>query len=92
VTKAEDPITRQRLDELRTELEERLKRNPRSSRSSRSRDSIAADLEDVERAIRTLEAGTYGLCETCGKPIAKDRLDALPAARFCREDQQSRER
>ncbi|MHB8511559.1 MAG: TraR/DksA family transcriptional regulator [Actinomycetota bacterium] len=39
-----------------------------------------------------LEKGTYGLCETCGHPISEDRLEAFPAARFCREDQRSNER
>jgi len=85
-------MIRERLEELRIELEQRSKRNPQSSRSSRSRGSIDADLEDVNRAIRMLEKGTYGLCETCGRQISEDRLEAFPAARFCREDQQSQER
>ena len=85
-------MIRERLEERRTELERRSSRNPQSSRSSRSRDSIEADLEDVNRAIRMLEKGTYGLCETCGQQISEDRLEAFPAARFCREDQQNHER
>jgi DnaK suppressor protein len=28
-------------------------------------------------------AGTYGLCESCGEPIAEARLEAMPAARLC---------
>jgi RNA polymerase-binding transcription factor DksA len=27
------------------------------------------------------------VCEACGQPIADDRLEALPAARFCLNDQ-----
>jgi DnaK suppressor protein len=30
-----------------------------------------------------MEAGTYGLCERCGQPIADERLEALPAVRLC---------
>jgi DnaK suppressor protein len=30
-----------------------------------------------------LDAGTYGMCESCGEPIGDDRLEAMPAARFC---------
>jgi DnaK suppressor protein len=40
-------------------------------------------LVDVERALAKLDAGTYGTCEDCGKPIGDDRLEAMPAARRC---------
>ena len=40
-------------------------------------------LDDVERALAKLDAGTYGQCEVCGEPIADARLEAMPATRFC---------
>ena len=40
-------------------------------------------LADVEAAIRAVEGGVYGRCETCGHPIAPERLAARPAARTC---------
>jgi RNA polymerase-binding protein DksA len=40
-------------------------------------------LADVEAAVRAVEAGTYGICETCGRPIAPERLAARPSARTC---------
>ena len=40
-------------------------------------------LADVEAAVRNVEAGIYGICETCGRPIAAERLAARPAARTC---------
>ena len=40
-------------------------------------------LADVEAAIRNVESGIYGICETCGRPIAAERLAARPAARSC---------
>src|SRR6202171_1588994 len=40
-------------------------------------------LADVERALAKFDAGTYGVCEDCGKPIAEPRLEAMPAARRC---------
>ena len=43
-------------------------------------------LEEVEAAIVRLEAGTYGRCEVCGKPIGEARLEAMPAARLCIAD------
>lgn len=42
-------------------------------------------LDDVERALAKLDDGTYGSCEVCAQPIAADRLDAMPATRFCIE-------
>ena len=55
-------------------------------------ESIEAELADVEHALRRLDEGTYGICEACGRPIDEDRLEAVPAARFCRDDQQKAER
>ena len=40
-------------------------------------------LADVEVAIRNVEGGIYGICETCGRPIGAERLAARPAARTC---------
>ena len=88
----DDDSLRARLEELRIELMRRSVRNPSSSRSSSKRGTIGADLEDVARAMRMLEKGTYGICEACGLPISPDRLDANPAARLCLEDQRKLER
>jgi DnaK suppressor protein len=40
-------------------------------------------LADVEAALAHREAGDYGICENCGRPIAPERLAARPAARTC---------
>lgn len=40
-------------------------------------------LEQNERALARLGEGTYGLCESCGQPIAKGRLQAYPSATLC---------
>jgi RNA polymerase-binding transcription factor DksA len=45
--------------------------------------SLKETLDEVEDALNKFEAGTYGQCESCGKPIAAARLEAKPAARFC---------
>jgi RNA polymerase-binding transcription factor DksA len=39
-----------------------------------------SQLQTTIKALDKLEAGTYGLCERCGKPIAKERLAAKPSA------------
>ena len=55
-------------------------------------EQVQGELADVEHALRRLDDGTYGTCEACGKRIPDDRLEAMPAARFCLEDQAVAER
>ena len=55
-------------------------------------DSIEGELADIEHALQRLDDGTYGSCEACGKPIGDDRLEAMPATRYCLEDQAQAER
>jgi RNA polymerase-binding transcription factor DksA len=38
---------------------------------------------EVHEALHRIDAGTYGRCEECGQEIPRERLDALPYARFC---------
>lgn len=40
-------------------------------------------LENVQAALGRIEKGTYGKCERCGKDIAPERLEAVPAAKLC---------
>ncbi|WP_405909151.1 MULTISPECIES: TraR/DksA family transcriptional regulator [unclassified Streptomyces] len=49
-------------------------------------------LEQTERALQRLDAGTYGLCENCGNPIGKARMQAFPRATLCVECKQKQER
>jgi DnaK suppressor protein len=37
-------------------------------------------LERIDRALRRIEAGTYGISEVSGRPIPIDRLEAVPYA------------
>ena len=55
-------------------------------------EQVEAELADVEHARRRLDAGDYGTCEVCGKPIPDERLEAMPAARLCLEHQAEAER
>ncbi|WP_405556369.1 TraR/DksA family transcriptional regulator [Streptomyces sp. NBC_01171] len=49
-------------------------------------------LSQTERALERLDAGTYGLCENCGNPIGKARMQAFPRATLCVECKQKQER
>ncbi|MFJ9036330.1 TraR/DksA family transcriptional regulator [Streptomyces sp. NPDC102406] len=58
--------------------------------------SLAANaremLSQTQRALERLDAGTYGLCENCGNPIGKARMQAFPRATLCVECKQKQER
>ena len=44
---------------------------------------LEARLQDVLAALKRIEEGTYGTCETDGEAIPEARLEANPAARTC---------
>ena len=41
------------------------------------------EIEEIDYALGKLANGTYGTCESCGQPIPKARLKAIPHARLC---------
>jgi len=49
-------------------------------------------LVQTERALARIESGTYGVCESCGEPIGKARLQAFPRATLCVSCKQREER
>jgi DnaK suppressor protein len=42
--------------------------------------ALRSNLRDVERALTKMDGGRYGSCERCGRPIALERLEAIPWA------------
>jgi RNA polymerase-binding transcription factor DksA len=56
-----------------SELEKRLALEERLEES----------LKEVEHALQKYEAGTYGLCDSCGQVIEQARLEAIPQASLC---------
>jgi RNA polymerase-binding transcription factor DksA len=55
-------------------------------------EQVEDELQEIEAAFERLERGGYGTCQACGRPIGDERLEAMPAARFCVEDQAKAER
>ena len=47
------------------------------------RDAARRRLADLDDALRRLDDGTYGICETCGATISAGRLEARPIATTC---------
>jgi DnaK suppressor protein len=52
---------------------------------------VSQTLEQVQDALHRLEDGTYGTCLVCGRPIEPARLEALPWAANCLEDQEKQD-
>jgi RNA polymerase-binding transcription factor DksA len=46
-------------------------------------ETTAAEIAQINRALRRLEEGTYGDCAVCGQPIDERRLEALPHSDRC---------
>jgi RNA polymerase-binding transcription factor DksA len=46
------------------------------------RDALS-HLRDLDDALARLANGSYGICESCRRPIGDERLTALPATRTC---------
>jgi DnaK suppressor protein len=55
-------------------------------------DNEVRALNEVQAALRRIEAGTYGICLVCEQPISEARLHALPWAALCLSDQREWER
>jgi len=53
---------------------------------------LVESLNEVEHALQKYEAGTYGLCDSCGRPIEQARLEAIPQASLCLSCKASREK
>ncbi len=47
---------------------------------------VVDHLADIETALKKIDAGTFGICEKCGRPIEIARLEAMPTAKLCMED------
>jgi DnaK suppressor protein len=42
-----------------------------------------AEVQEIDHALEKIDAGTYGTCEKCAKPIPKPRLEVIPWASLC---------
>lgn len=76
-------------------VEERREGSPFGKREEEATESLELEkrlalenrlqglLDEVARALKKLDEGTYGKCDVCGKPIDPARLEALPQANLC---------
>jgi len=72
-------------DDLPTSLSERGDASRRGDLQVTARliDAAQQQLDETEAALARLDAGSYGRCVRCQEAIASERLEVLPAARYC---------
>jgi len=68
---------------LRTELEHRRERLHTALHSPAADASLSQLLASVDDALRRIDEGTFGICETCHDAVEPERLLADPLVRFC---------
>ena len=56
------------------------------------RGELAQRRRQIEAALQKMDRGEYGICENCGRPIAPERLEALPFVSLCIACQESSDR
>jgi sigma-B regulation protein RsbU (phosphoserine phosphatase) len=71
-----EDMLREQLDGRRQRLQDAIATRGRSS-------ELARLLDEVDAALKRMDEGTYGLCETCHDPIETERLMADPLMCFC---------
>lgn len=73
------------LSERDIEREEEAQKADLTSLFNQLDDLEKQAIEDIDLALTKMAAATYGACEKCGKTISLQRLEALPATRFCKK-------
>jgi DnaK suppressor protein len=54
--------------------------------------TLESNLKSIERALRAMELGVYGICERCSTKISPERMEARPDATMCLSCQREVER
>lgn len=49
-------------------------------------------VDEIDSALTRIEAGTFGVCESCGKTIPLKRLERMPGASLCIECKEKEEK
>jgi DnaK suppressor protein len=58
-----------------------------SERNLAQAEQLRGLLELVDQSLARIQSGVYGRCLSCGKPIDEKRLNTIPYAQYCLEDQ-----
>lgn len=47
------------------------------------KEMLVKQIKEIDEALKNMENGDYGICESCGEEIPEGRLEVRPNARFC---------
>lgn len=90
LTPADFEVLQQQLLERKSQLHRSTPSGPATPTAQLERDRH--ELGEVDAALERIEAGNYGFCLRCGKPMDRARLQLFPAARFdicCMENEEA---
>ncbi|MCK9275438.1 MAG: TraR/DksA C4-type zinc finger protein [Syntrophales bacterium] len=73
----------EKLRDREVEFEENAAKEKISSDLERLEFQQEQELNAIDDALRRIEAGNYGRCRSCGRPISFGRLEALPWTLYC---------
>jgi DnaK suppressor protein len=73
------------LQEKEPELEETAQKEILSRDLESLDEQSLAVVEAIDRALRKLESGSYGVCDLCGETIPDGRLEAIPWTSWCKD-------
>ena len=79
----DDPAAIVQLDQTKVGRLSRMDALQAQAMAQASGERRAAQLREIDAALRRIDDGSYGDCERCEEPINPRRLDADPTARLC---------
>lgn len=79
----DDPAAVVQLDQTKVGRLSRMDALQAQAMAQASGERRAAQLREIDAALRRIDDGSYGDCERCDAPINPRRLDADPTARLC---------
>ena len=68
---------------LEKDFEEQATQNENNEVMDYLGNSARTEFEMIKQAIARIDSGQYGICQVCGEPISKKRLEALPYSNMC---------
>jgi RNA polymerase-binding transcription factor DksA len=71
------------VGDLQPELEEHAQTEVTSGITEALGERQQVRLGNIDEVLARIEAGTYGDCQSCGRPIGRERLEANPTTTFC---------
>jgi RNA polymerase-binding protein DksA len=83
VMEASGPDVTGDLSSHRTHIADQGTESYQSELASRLKGMESKSLREIEDALRRVQQGTYGVCESCSEAIPPARLEVVPSARLC---------